>query len=113
MFGWERDASLAESSPVIVLQWALASEGVLHCIDWSQAVDRRFPSEDARFNFVIVVREMPPHIHSATNADHRCQPVVRYILAVLDPIRRIRQMPTVARVRNKHRRGRPAQRHEP
>src|SRR6266851_10291698 len=71
VFRWERDASLAESSPVIVLQRALAAEGVLHSIDWGQAVDCRFAGEDAGFDLVIVVRDMPQYIQVAADADHR------------------------------------------
>src|SRR6266446_3520527 len=71
VFRWERDTTLAESSPVIILQRAFAAEGVLHCKDWSQAVDRRFTCQDAGFNLMIVVREMSPQIHSAANAQHR------------------------------------------
>src|SRR5258707_9739518 len=58
VFRWKRNAPLAKSAPVVVFQWALASERVLHPIDGNQAVDRRFARQDAVFNLVIAVREM-------------------------------------------------------
>src|SRR5260370_35753088 len=53
MFRRERNAALTESSAIVVLQRPLAAERVLHCIDWNQAIDCCFPSQNAGFNFVI------------------------------------------------------------
>src|SRR6267154_4620602 len=95
MFRRKRDTALAKSASVIVLQRALAAEGVLHCVDWDQAIDRRFTGEDAGFNLVIVVRNVAPKIQAAANADHRRESIIRKIFAVLDATWRIRKMPAV------------------
>jgi len=70
MFGRHRDAALEKLALVVVLQRTLAAQCILHCVDGDQAVDCRFAREDARFNLVIVVRNVAPEIQSAANADH-------------------------------------------
>src|SRR5260370_23764184 len=113
MFRRERDAAWAESSAIIVLQWALATERVLHGEDWRQAINRGLPGENSCLNFVIVLREVAPQIQAAADADQRRESIVRKIFAVLDAIWRIRKMLAVFRVRGKHRCGHAAQRRKP